>query len=145
VLIADIDDFKSVNDTYGHAAGDEMLKTMARCLREATRARDIVGRYGGDEFVVIVPQCSASALVTIAERIRTLMEASAIVIDGTRRSVTTSVGGSCAETVDRHSDGVALLKIADQCLYEAKRTGRNRSLCRAVGRAELLGTRATPA
>ena len=134
VLILDIDRFKSVNDTHGHAAGDEVLRMVARAVRDLTRANDVAARYGGEEFVVLLRQTSPSGLVQVAERIRTVVEASEVGVDGTRLAVTVSVGGACCANIYRHTDGLALLKIADQCLYEAKREGRNRSFCREVRR-----------
>jgi diguanylate cyclase (GGDEF)-like protein len=119
--IIDLDNFKMVNDTYGHAVGDEMLKKLADCLKKATRASDLVARYGGDEFVVLMPEMEQDYAVTVMERIRTSVQQ--ITLPG-GASITISCGiversGERLESVDE------LLHCADLALYEAKRAGRN--------------------
>lgn len=125
-LIAfDIDNFKSINDRYGHAAGDAVLRQFGAILRGAVREKDVVGRIGGEEFVLLLPGADGKFAYRIAERLRTVLESSRFdEIDATLR-VTTSAG------IARYRPGeavAALLARADQLLYAAKRAGRNRVL-----------------
>ena len=124
LLLLDIDHFKSFNDTYGHAMGDLVLKkvatTLGRCLRQA----DVLARFGGEEFVVLLPQVSAAGALDSAERIRASLEDSGIHPGGPRKSVTVSVGMAM---FPEHADSAdSLLEAADKALYRAKDTGRNR-------------------
>lgn len=125
ILLTDIDFFKSVNDTYGHDAGDAVLKEFADRLRDNVREIDLACRLGGEEFVVIMPDTDLPAACDIAERLRHCIAERPFVIGGARTlTVTVSVG---VASMDEHGNSPAkLLKRADDALYCAKRDGRNR-------------------
>jgi diguanylate cyclase (GGDEF)-like protein len=118
-IILDIDHFKSVNDTYGHLAGDEVLKEVTDCVKHSIRSYDIFGRYGGEEFLVIMPDATLEEAKSLAERIRNAIKVHTI----QDIKVTVSLG----VTHYRSSDNVVddIIKRADECLYEAKSAGRN--------------------
>ncbi|UOQ50534.1 GGDEF domain-containing protein [Gracilibacillus caseinilyticus] len=121
LLIIDIDYFKSVNDTYGHPAGDKVLIELGDVLTNSTRSFDVVSRNGGEEFSVILPDCPNHQAVDIAERIRKSVESHLFEISATEIiQITVSIG------VATYPINEALVDIADQRLYEAKRLGRNR-------------------
>jgi diguanylate cyclase (GGDEF)-like protein len=125
VIMADIDHFKRINDTYGHPAGDAVLREVARRMRAVVRAYDAIGRYGGEEFLVVLPGCKTEVLLAMAERLRESIGGSPISIDSQAVPVTMSIGVSSTAGqpgVDAH----ALLHKADVALYEAKRGGRDR-------------------
>lgn len=123
LLLIDLDHFKKVNDTYGHLSGDAVLRKAASRISMALRSYDVVGRYGGEEFVVVLSQCIEAEVGQLAERIRHIIGESLIAAEGFEIPVTVSIGGTlCSGT----SDVSALLAIADSALYEAKRNGRNR-------------------
>jgi len=122
VLVLDLDRFKKYNDTYGHLAGNDALRRVAQTIRETVRAVDFPARYGGEEFAVIVPQVDPAALLVIAERIRTSIEALPAPADGAR--VTVSIGAALYP--DDAPDRETLFKAADARLYQAKEAGRNR-------------------
>ncbi len=122
-IIIDVDNFKDVNDTYGHQKGDEVLIAFSKLILECIREVDTAARYGGEEFVVTLPQTNAVAATHIAERFRMSMEET-IKIDS--KSVTASFGVSEIEEGLSTDD---LIKKADQALYEAKESGRNRVIC----------------
>jgi two-component system cell cycle response regulator len=125
VVIADIDYFKSVNDTYGHDAGDAVLREFAARLRRNTRGIDLACRLGGEEFVVIMPDTELSRAVPAAERVRACIEAEPFQINSTTQlRVTASVGIATLERKDDTPE--TLFKRADTALYTAKRNGRNR-------------------
>lgn len=132
LLVLDIDFFKNFNDTHGHLAGDEVLKSVAHAIDDMVRGADIAARYGGEEFVVILPETDDDGLMMVAERIRLAVEAVEVKFEDKILKVTTSVGGALCASVDRQSDGPALLKIADECLYQAKDRGRNQSVTTTV-------------
>jgi two-component system cell cycle response regulator len=121
VLMIDVDRFKAVNDALGHAAGSDVLATIAETLRGHVRAFDTLARYGGDEFVAVMPGICPDDAVAVAERLRDGVER--IKLAGTPR-LTVSVGVAC--TGHGISSAAALLRAADTALYEAKRAGRNR-------------------
>jgi len=123
ILMIDLDHFKSVNDTHGHLAGDVVLKEAARRISDAVRSYDFVGRYGGEEFLAVLSDCTLDELEIVAERIRSTVGETAIAAQTANINVTVSVGGVVA--LDRASD-LELLSAADSSLYEAKRAGRNR-------------------
>ncbi len=124
LLIADIDHFKVVNDKYGHPAGDAALVMVARTLLGAVRAGDMVARWGGEEFAVLVEASDASGLHETAERIRTLIAESEVRHEDRRLSLRVSVGGSLARQGD---SAESLFTRADQAMYAAKHEGRNRT------------------
>jgi diguanylate cyclase (GGDEF)-like protein len=126
VLLTDVDHFKSVNDTYGHPIGDQVLKGVAQILREKARDTDLVARYGGEEFAVIMPETDGKGALVIAERIREAVGEKVFPTELGPLQVTISVGIAAAP-----GNGTAkqeLIDLADQCLYFAKRNGRNRSV-----------------
>ena len=124
-VMCDIDKFKSVNDTYGHQAGDAVLKQFADVLKHEAREIDRVGRYGGEEFVVLLPGTVLDAAVTFAERVRMAVEARTFTFDGGTllRTVSCGVAAWPHPRVSAHEE---LIKAADSALYVAKETGRNR-------------------
>jgi diguanylate cyclase (GGDEF)-like protein len=115
VLMIDLDDFKSINDRYGHAVGDDILRSTAIAIDNSVRSIDIAGRYGGEEFLVVLPETDASGAEVVAERIRASVE---------RLGATVSIGLSPIRAED--SSASILVGRADEALYEAKRTGKNR-------------------
>ncbi len=125
VVMSDLDHFKRVNDTYGHMAGDLVLSEVARRLRGAVRPYDSIGRYGGEEFLVVVPGCDAASVLSQAERLRACVGGELFDLGGTRIKLTLSVGVAASEETKTH-DWDALLRAADTALYRAKHNGRNR-------------------
>ncbi len=127
VLMADVDHFKKVNDTYGHPAGDQVLKAVAQVLLECVRPMDTVARFGGEEFAVILPNCPAAFGQTVAERIRRKVEQHPVTVSpGVNVSVTISLGGAFAPQWVR-SSAALWVERADRQLYLAKTSGRNRA------------------
>ena len=126
VLMIDVDHFKAVNDRYGHAVGDEALVAVANACREGKRSSDIVGRLGGEEFAMLLPETDLDQAKIVAERVRQNVAASALQADGVHFNVTASVGFAAA-TVSMPGFE-ALLHAADQALYQAKAEGRNRTV-----------------
>jgi diguanylate cyclase (GGDEF)-like protein len=123
VLMFDLDHFKSINDRFGHDAGDEALRAFAATASGSMRGDDIVGRLGGEEFAAILPGPAANA-VMVAERVRAAFEQAGVTISGHAMNATVSIGAA-----DAQADGVsvnALLARADRALYRAKSSGRNR-------------------
>ena len=116
LAVVDVDNFKTINDTHGHHAGDKALRQVAGLLVERLRGTDIVGRVGGDEFVVLLPATAAADATTLMDELRETFQ-----VEG---GLTLSIG--VAETSANHPDLTALLAAADERLYEAKRSGRNR-------------------
>jgi two-component system, cell cycle response regulator len=125
IVMCDIDKFKSVNDTYGHQAGDSVLKQFAQLLKAEAREIDRVGRYGGEEFLLILSGTVLDAAVTFAERLREKAEKHTFTYEGGTLRRTMSCGVA-ASPHPRVKDQEALLKAADDALYVAKETGRNR-------------------
>jgi diguanylate cyclase len=123
LLMIDADNFKSINDLYGHNAGDEALTIIARSIRATLRAGDLVGRMGGEEFGVYLPNVDQHAAELIAERIRRAVNLATFTPDGRPRVLSVSIGGVVFE---QSSSFPELFRIADQRLYGAKQTGRNR-------------------
>lgn len=127
VIIFDIDHFKKFNDTYGHLAGDEILKSVASIMKAQLRNDDIASRYGGEEFVVVLPGTPKDAALRIAEKIRKAIEAHAFPVgNGSSQQSRVTVSGGVAAFLEDGRDTQEILGAADQALYRAKRTGRNR-------------------
>ena len=124
LIMLDIDHFKKVNDTYGHPAGDEVIKTLAGILKKATRETDIAGRYGGEEFAIILPDTPVANVEFVSERIRRLVEKCTVVYDEIDISFTISIG--IAGFKQTYRDSTQWLDTADKALYKAKESGRNR-------------------
>lgn len=124
LLLLDLDDFKDINDTFGHQAGDSALVAVSDILRANIRKSDRLARYGGEEFAIILPEAKRAGAMRIAEKLRTRVEREAAGRCALGRPVTASFG---ATTLSSESDGaVELVRQADQALYEAKRGGKNR-------------------
>lgn len=127
VLMIDVDLFKVINDTYGHAAGDQALRVVTDCCRQATRESDILGRLGGEEFALACPDADIDGAFALAERIRQTCENNKIETDnGQSFSMTLSAGVTTITPEDKSFDQI--LQRADNLLYQAKALGRNRSV-----------------
>jgi diguanylate cyclase (GGDEF)-like protein len=126
----DIDYFKKVNDTYGHLAGDEVLKEVCRRIKSCLRNYDMVGRYGGEEILIITPGADQAQSVNIFERIRKTIGDTPINIEKSSLSVTVSIG---IATMVKNMSTKAFIQIADNELYRAKENGRNRVCCSGYG------------
>jgi len=124
-IMIDLDHFKQINDTWGHHAGDEVLVAASQIMMDSARPNDEVGRYGGEEFAVLLPGTTLNQAHLIAERIRKRISNMKVEVDGNTIEVTASFGVACypSPDVDAMSD---LLKTADKALYKAKETGRNK-------------------
>jgi diguanylate cyclase (GGDEF)-like protein len=125
LLMLDIDHFKRVNDTYGHAAGDQVLRAVAGALLESVRPMDLVARVGGEEFAIVLPNCASAFGETVAERIRRRVERMPVPVGpGLRLAVSISIGGAFAPQWVRSTPAL-WVERADQQLYRAKSLGRN--------------------
>lgn len=122
VLFMDIDYFKKINDLYGHDVGDRILRIVATTVINGTRSSDIISRWGGEEFVALIPYINAEELKNVAEKIRLLVEKSSISLDGKNIEVTVSIGATLARKDDTAE---SVIKRADGLMYESKRHGRN--------------------
>jgi two-component system cell cycle response regulator len=122
VLLLDVDHFKHINDTYGHPAGDLVLRAFAERISVGLRAGDIAGRWGGEEFLIILPRTDLDGALEVAERIRSATAAAPLTAAG--QDIDVRVSGGCAIGPGGSAD--AVIHLADQCLYEAKHAGRNR-------------------
>lgn len=129
LILADLDHFKEINDTYGHAAGDRVLAAVSSAAKRAVRNIDLCTRYGGEELAILLPQTPIERARDVAERLRRTFEASRVEVDGRVISVTASFGvASFPTSTGRHD---SLFSSADKALYEAKRSGRNCVKCAA--------------
>jgi diguanylate cyclase (GGDEF)-like protein len=126
VIMADVDHFKSVNDTYGHPAGDRVLIAVAQAMGGRLRPRDLVARYGGEEFVLVLPETDAPGSEVVADRIRKKIEATKHDVGAAAPLVVTMSFGCATLGPATFGTGAELLAAADQALYAAKRGGRNR-------------------
>jgi diguanylate cyclase len=130
LMMLDIDHFKTVNDVHGHPAGDEALRTVASILRESLRLQDLPGRYGGEEFGIVLPGADVRGAAVIAERVRKRI-ASTVVVSGRGVRITVSIGFAALTPQDR--DPAGWISRADRALYAAKAAGRNRAMGHEFG------------
>src|SRR5438552_15751931 len=128
VLMIDIDHFKRVNDTWGHAVGDEVLKNVGQVLRDSCRVYDVPGRYGGEEFCIVLPETRVGNTRQVAERIRSRLATTELPVGDKSIIVTASIGVAGMDPVADEGvvSAAALLDRADRALYSAKHHGRNR-------------------
>lgn len=137
VLIADIDHFKQVNDRLGHSVGDRVLAAVAAELEVRVRETDFIGRYGGEEFVMLLPGATLESMAAVAERLRSSVEALSFDVGGEQLRVTISLGGQTwrADQLPPNIEFATLLDGADDALYDAKEGGRNRTVLTEVSKA----------
>jgi two-component system cell cycle response regulator len=126
VILADLDHFKHINDAHGHLAGDEALREVARRMTTVLRSYDTTGRYGGEEFLIVLPGCNAEASLRLAERVREHVAAQPVELDHARVELTISLGVAVREGAAVAAP--ALLREADVALYRAKAAGRNQAV-----------------
>ncbi|SCZ56290.1 sensor domain-containing diguanylate cyclase [Thiohalomonas denitrificans] len=129
VLMVDLDHFKAVNDTYGHRTGDAVLKAFATRLNEHARRTDTVVRYGGEEFLLVLPETPIEAAMALAERLRVSLNEKPLAVPGVNQTLTASIGVAAYPT--HGTTDSELLRAADGAMYAAKQSGRNR-ICSAV-------------
>ena len=126
LLMLDIDHFKRINDSFGHAAGDQVLKSFGQVLRESCRVYDVPGRYGGEEFCIVLPETRIGSTTAVAERIRQRLADSRFDVGADRVSITASIGIAGMDENESIVSSAALIERADRALYSAKNHGRNR-------------------
>jgi diguanylate cyclase (GGDEF)-like protein len=138
ILMLDVDHFKPVNDTFGHMAGDAVLKEVSHRITRATRPYDVTGRYGGEEFLVILPACDREQTESSAERIRAAVSSLPFLVAGSEIPLTVSIGATVA--TDYPQTETELLSLADLALYQAKHAGRNCTILRTTFQEERAET-----
>lgn len=138
VLMLDIDHFKRINDTYGHQMGDEVLCKLTELCRQVTRSTDILGRYGGEEFVVLLPEADLMGGLCVAERLRKLVEVQTFTTDKGPIRITISLG-LCTIPAEGVETAQQFIKQADEALYRAKETGRNQTCVALANRGQCDG------
>ncbi len=126
LVMVDIDDFKRVNDIYGHLAGDILLKAVAGLISEESRASDTVARYGGEEFAVVLPETDLQYAVVFAERVRKKIERLTVNIDDLKIAVTVSLGVCIFDPKTSQSGKDGFIEAADKAMYKSKNSGKNR-------------------
>ncbi|HEY3938131.1 MAG TPA: diguanylate cyclase [Bryobacteraceae bacterium] len=135
IILLDLDHFKKVNDTYGHFAGDAVLRETASRLRHNMRPYDRVGRYGGEEFLVVLPNCDLEQAANQAERMRDRLHATSMLVDGVEMQVSASFGVTISDGSERSPD--LFVRVADEALYRAKASGRNCVWSLTLGQSSL--------
>ncbi len=128
VVIADVDNFKSVNDTFGHQVGDAVLTEVARRMAREMRSYECIGRYGGEEFLAVLTDCNSQGALTLAERLRVAIAGRPIECQAGQIPVTASFGVASTAEI-RSANQETLVRLADAAMYQAKRAGRNRVKC----------------
>lgn len=136
LLIIDLDNFKKINDSFGHPAGDQVLARFGKILRDNCRGSDLVARYGGEEFAVMLPTTSSSIAFDIAQRLRSRLAETTFVFDEQQVRLTASIG--IAYTADTGKTAADLVQRADQALYRAKKSGKNRTCVYATKPVEVV-------
>jgi diguanylate cyclase (GGDEF)-like protein len=126
LILFDIDDFKKINDVYGHLCGDYVIREVAQIIKQQVRSSDIAARYGGEEFAILLPETNESAGRRIAERIRQEIENHAFIFEAFRFQVTVSAGICSSSVTLKKSEQTIFVDQADSLLYESKRNGKNR-------------------
>lgn len=144
LIMADVDHFKLVNDTYGHLAGDAALREVCRRMRRMMRSYDTIGRYGGEEFLIVLPGCDAAEAQNIAERIREETGGHSVNTLEGKIDVTISLGVAAGDGINK-MDANALIRAADAALYRSKRNGRNRVTVATQAEIRRSGILAIPA
>ena len=145
IVMADLDHFKQINDTYGHPAGDAVLREATRRMQSAVRTYDSIGRYGGEEFLIVVPGADEARALQQAERLRASISKAPVEVDPSRTIPLTISLGVTATAEPEVSNLDSLLRAADLALYEAKRKGRNRvEMASAEGVVDGPAVTATP-
>lgn len=131
LILFDVDHFKRVNDVYGHPAGDEVLRRLAGIVRESVRATDVAGRYGGEEFGLVLVDTPAPDALVLAERLRKAM--AALVIDTEAGDITVTISLGVVQITAEIAGHKHWIECADHALYQAKRGGRNRTVAYSFG------------
>jgi diguanylate cyclase (GGDEF)-like protein len=126
LMMLDIDHFKRINDTWGHSAGDQVLQHVGKVLRDSCRVYDVPGRYGGEEFCILLPETRMDNTTVVANRIRERLEVTDMEVPGASVAVTASIGIAALEGGSDVITGAGLIDRADRALYSAKDRGRNR-------------------
>ena len=126
VLMLDLDHFKRINDSYGHPVGDEVLKIVGQVLRESCRVYDVPGRYGGEEFCIVLPETQVGNTTQVAERIRNRLATTPLSVGSASIVVTASIGVAGMDSTEGVLSASTLVERADRALYSAKHRGRNR-------------------
>jgi diguanylate cyclase (GGDEF)-like protein len=129
LLVLDIDNFKAINDSYGHLAGDQVLIDFAKNIQENLRKEDVIGRMGGEEFAIFLPNISEEAAITFAERLRSIIEAKPVSTSKGVINYTISIG---ITNIESQTSIEQAMDAADSAMYEAKRSGRNRVIYKCV-------------